>query len=295
MKNLETKTLLNQTREELSDAEQTHLSQHSQHSHHSQHNATPQQHNYKITLAYNGAPFAGFARQPKQLTVQGNIEEALTLMLKQDIETVCAGRTDAGVHACGQVVNFLTNIDIFTQREPHSFLRSLNALTHDDISCALVEEVPTDFSARFSAKAREYRYFIHTGPTPSLFLNNFSWHIPHALNVCAMEEASRALIGEHDFKSFCYAQSAIDKPTHRNVSEISFATECILEEEFLVIKVVGNAFLHSMVRTIVGSLVMVGREKRPPLWIEEVLQAKDRQSAGETAPAQGLVFWRVLY
>ena len=290
--------------------------------------------NYALKIAYDGAPFCGFARQPEQLTVQGNLEGALKVVFRQEVQTVCAGRTDAGVHARGQVVNFLVEDNLiksdsfFSARvsgirkkhtigepaNPYSLtpnpsnrdqglgisgtekiLRSLNALTHDGISVLEMNEVPDDFSARFSAKTREYRYFIYNKKTPPVFSSNFAWHVSKPLDVSAMRLASTFLIGEHDFKSFCLACSSVDKTTMRNVFEISFEHVQFFGEELLQIKVVGNAFLHSMVRTIIGTLVLVGKQKKDGTWVKDVLEAKDRRAAGENAPAKGLVFWDVEY
>jgi tRNA pseudouridine38-40 synthase len=249
-------------------------------------------HNYALKIAYNGSPFCGFARQPQQLTVQGNLESALSTITRQEIQTVCAGRTDAGVHARGQVVNFFTNDKI---KDADSFLRSTNALTHDGISILDIKEVDEDFSARFSATKREYRYFISNSKTPPIFSKDFSWHVAKPLDVQAMEEGSEFIIGEHDFRSFCLACSADKGITMRNVESISFEHVQNFGEELLQITIIGNAFLHSMVRTIVGTLVEVGKGKKPQTWIQDVLNARTRQAAGENAPAKGLVFWKVYY
>ena len=248
-----------------------------------------------LAVAYNGKPFSGFARQPGQLTVQGELEHALELLFRREVETTCAGRTDAGVHAHAQVVSFDISPDELRDRTLESLARSMNALTHEAIVVRSVDERELGFSARFDATEREYRYFICVELAPPIFLRDFSWHIPKPLDVEAMREASRALIGEHDFKSFCMAASAVGKPTCRNVHEISFAREEVMGERAVVITVKGNAFLHSMVRTIVGTLVMVGRGQRKPEWVADVLQACDRCAAGENAPAAGLVFWDVSY
>lgn len=246
-------------------------------------------------LSYNGAPFSGFARQNDQLTVQGSIEEALELLFRRPIETTCAGRTDAGVHALCQVVSFDLFDDEWFRRKPETLLKSLNALTDDAISIRTVRLMPEDFSARFSAVSREYRYYICTdGPAP-LLMENFSWHLGKPLDIEKMKEASYFLLGEHDFKSFCMAVSAKDKPTHRYVAQISFKQEQIWNSNFVVMTVIGNAFLHSMVRTMVGTLVLVGLGKRDPEWVREVLHARNRQAAGQNAPAQGLVLWNVNY
>ena len=222
-------------------------------------------HTLALTLSYNGAPFSGFARQPGQTTVQGDLEDALRMLFRRDVETTCAGRTDAGVHALGQVVSFDVDDRDIAGRSLPSLRRSLNALTHDAIS------------------------------TCPIFMKDFSWFVPGGLDITAMEAGAQYLLGEHDFKSFCMAASAEGKPTHRNVREISFHPETVMGENLMSIKVVGNAFLHSMVRTIVGTLVMVGKGQRDADWVGEVLEACDRRVAGENAPAQGLVFWRVIY
>ena len=248
-----------------------------------------------LTVSYNGAPFSGFARQPGQLTVQGELEQALSLVFRRHMEVVCSGRTDAGVHALGQVVSFDVANDELEGRNMRSLRRSLNALTHEGITVREVEERQPGFSARFDAQWREYHYHVCLDEVPPLFMRDFSWYVHGQLDIDAMREAAAYLIGEHDFKSFCMAASAVGKPTCRNVHEISLSREMIMGEGILTIKVVGNAFLHSMVRTIVGTLVMVGRGQRKPEWVREVLEARNRTAAGENAPAAGLVFWRVRY
>lgn len=248
-----------------------------------------------LTVSYNGAPFSGFARQPGQLTVQGELEQALSLIFRRPMEVVCSGRTDAGVHALGQVVSFDVANDELEGRNLYSLRRSLNALTHEDITVREVEERQPGFSARFDAQWREYHYHVCLDEVPPLFMRDFSWYVHGQLDTDAMREAAAHLVGEHDFKSFCMTASAVGKPTCRNVHEISLSQEMIMGEGILTIKVVGNAFLHSMVRTIVGTLVMVGRGQRKPEWVREVLEARNRTAAGENAPAAGLVFWRVQY
>lgn len=253
------------------------------------------EHTLALTLSYNGAPFSGFARQPGQLTVQGDVESALELLFKRPVEMACAGRTDAGVHALGQVVSFDIDERDLAGRSLPSLRRSLNALTNDAITVREIEPKRYGFSARFDAQAREYHYHLCVDGTSPIFMKDFSWFVPGGLNVSAMEMGAQCLLGEHDFKSFCMAASAEGKPTCRNVREISFHPETVMGENLLTIKVVGNAFLHSMVRTMVGTLVMVGKGQRDTAWVPEVLEARDRQAAGENAPAQGLVFWRVIY
>lgn len=199
------------------------------------------------------------------------------------------------MHARGQVVSFDIDECELRGRTPYNLRRSLNALTCEGIVVRAVEERPRGFSARFDAQWREYKYFLATGDTPPVFTDRTAWYVGPNLDIAAMERGATHLIGEHDFKSFCLAASAVGKPTCRNVEEISIASEEILGEPHRVITVRGNAFLHSMVRTIVGTLVMVGRGQRDPDWVAEVLAARDRQAAGENAPARGLIFWSVGY
>ena len=259
-------------------------------------------HTLAMKVAYRGEAFSGFARQPEQLTVQGELERALEMLLRRPVETTCAGRTDAGVHARGQVVSFEVYEDELAEMDERdaqrarfaSFRRSLNAITHDDISVRSIWQAADGFSARFDAQAREYRYALAVDETPPVFMRDFAWHVG-PLDIVAMERASRCLIGEQDFKSFCRASSAVDKPTCRNVMEVSFSEEERFGEQLVIVKVVGSSFLHSMVRTIVGTLVEVGRGRKPESWVAEALAACDRTAAGETAPAQGLVFWEVRY
>lgn len=247
-----------------------------------------------LRLAYRGGAFAGFARQPGLLTVQGDLEQALEVALRRPVETVCAGRTDTGVHARGQVVSFDISLDELANLEPWRFRRSLNALTHDDISVRTVCQMPDGFSARFDARWREYRYFFCIDEDSPVFCRDFCWHTG-PLDSAAMATASQCLIGEHDFKSFCKAVSAVGKPTCRELMKVDFSHEQRAGENLLVMRVVGSSFLHSMVRTLAGTLVAVGRGRRSPAWAAEVLAAQDRTAAGECAPACGLVFWEVGY
>lgn len=212
-----------------------------------------------LDISYFGEPFSGFARQPGQLTVQGSIEDALKTIFSAEVETTCAGRTDAGVHALHQFVSFEAPKD---DVELDKLRKSLEQLTHEDIHINSVAFKDDDFSARFSAKARKYSYFICNQPTPSLFMRNCSWHVPKTLDIESMNIAAQALLGEHDFKSFCVAKSAEDKTTMRNISKIDIIEHEIFKDHILEIQVCGNAFLHSMVRTIIGTLIKIGLRQR---------------------------------
>ena len=246
-----------------------------------------------LTVAYDGEPFAGFARQPGLVTVQGQLESALSTVLRRPVETVGAGRTDAGVHALGQVVSFEAG-----EVEAGDFdrlRRSLNALAGEGIAVRQVRMARPGFSARFDATAREYRYRIMVGPVPPLFIARVAWHVATELDVSAMREAATLLVGEHDFGSFCVTESAVGQRTVRRVDRVELLDEEHLGESCLMLKVVGNAFLHSMVRVIVGTLAEVGTGRRAPAWVSDVLAARTRTAAGPTAPAHGLTLWRVEY
>ena len=245
-----------------------------------------------LTVAYDGAAFLGFARQPAGETVQSRLERSLTVVCRRPVDTVCAGRTDTGVHALGQVVSFPAH---HGDPDARALVRSLNALVGPAIRVSDVRRATSGFSARFDAVSREYRYRIASGPVPPLFLEHVSWWVKRPLDVDAMRHAARALVGEHDFRSFCVADSAQGKRTVRRVAAIDLFDEVQLGERSLVVRVEGNAFLHSMVRTIVGSLVEVGVGRCPAGWVGEALAARDRAAAGPTAPACGLTLWRVEY
>jgi len=251
-----------------------------------------------IKLAYDGTHFSGFARQDNARTVQGDLERALETLAGTSIDTVCAGRTDAGVHALSQIVSCSVSDELVENKD--QLMRSLNALTPDDVVIRNITCVEDEFSARFDATAREYRYRIAQGESPPLFMTPYSWYVSQELDIDAMKQAAEYLIGEHDFASFCVTKSAHelhdqDLSTCREVFAIEFEQEMIMGEPILSIVVKGNAFLHSMVRVMVGTLIEVGRGKREPQWVREVLDACDRTQAGQTAPAQGLILTHVEY
>lgn len=245
-----------------------------------------------LTVSYDGSGFAGFARQPRLRTVQGAIEEALSIALRRTVEVVGAGRTDAGVHALGQVVSFA---GAPSDPDLRALLRSVNALAGDGVAVTGARLANPGFSARFDATAREYRYRIVTGPARPLFLGGFAWHVPASLDLAAMESASALLMGEHDFRSFCVTESAEGQRTHRFVRSLEVYEAEELGERCVMVRVVGNAFLHSMVRVIVGTLVEVGTGRWDPQRVGEALAACDRKAAGPTAPAKGLVLHAVEY
>ncbi|MDR1016593.1 MAG: tRNA pseudouridine(38-40) synthase TruA [Coriobacteriales bacterium] len=256
---------------------------------------------FALKIAYLGSNFSGFARQPRQRSVQGELEQSLTRLLDQPIVLACAGRTDAGVHALGQIISFVVKPEMLTHSarllQPSLLQRALNADLPKDIFCRGAKLAPEAFSARFDARARTYRYLICQ--ERPLFIHAW-WLRRHPLDLAAMREAAALLIGEHDFKSFCVAKSAAalearGLSTCRELIQLKLFRRSVLGQPCLVVEVTGNAFLHSMVRTMVGTLVKVGLGQRDPSWVAEVLAARSRAAAGDSAPADGLYLWSVDY
>ncbi len=240
-----------------------------------------------LGIEYDGSRFAGWQMQKHGTrTVQGCLEDALSTVAAEPVQVICAGRTDTGVHATGQVVHF----DCAAERPDKAWIMGVNANLPDDISSFWVKRVADDFSARFSATARQYRYIILNRNARSAVLDRkVTWKHGH-LDADAMHQAAQVLIGEQDFSSFrsaaCQAEHA-----RRNVHWIKVHRA----GDLVYVDIQANAFLHHMVRNIVGSLMMVGRGEQPVEWIEELMQVQDRNLAGPTAPADGLYLVKVTY
>ncbi|WP_337370593.1 tRNA pseudouridine(38-40) synthase TruA [Parolsenella catena] len=247
-----------------------------------------------LKLGYRGADFCGFAAQPGRRTVAGEVVRSLETLLRREVDLTCAGRTDAGVHAIAQYVSVPVTADELAL-PVRRLMHGLSALLPDDISPAVLYHAPKGFSARFDARSRSYRYRIVAGEARPVLAWDHAWWLRSDLDVAAMGEAASALVGEHDFKSFCKATSAEGRPTHRCVMRCDVSEQAECGERVICIDVVGNAFLHSMVRTIAGTLVEVGRGHRSPAWVGEALAACDRKAAGPCAPAKGLTFVGVDY
>jgi tRNA pseudouridine38-40 synthase len=241
----------------------------------------------KCIIAYDGTNFAGYQLQPNKRTVQGELERALAQIHKGDsIRVYASGRTDASVHAYGQVIHFDSPFAIPEER----WAKALNALLPDDIIVKEVNKVPSSFHARFSAKAKEYRYRVRTAQEPDVFLRNYVYHYPYPLNNEAMEKALTYLIGTHDFTSFCSAKTDVEDKV-RTI----YKAKMFVEKDEIVFQLIGNGFLYNMVRIIVGTMLEVGRGKIKPEDIPFILEKKDRSLAGKTAPGNGLYLWSVQY
>ncbi len=243
--------------------------------------------NIKLIIEYDGTNYQGWQKQSKGETIQGVIEEKLKKITSEDIHLIGSGRTDAGVHALGQVANFKTNSNI----DIYSLQRALNSLLPKDIVIKKVEEVELDFNARKNAKSKLYEYRILNQELPSPFLRTYAWHIPYKLNWIEIRRATQIIIGEHDFSSFRSAGSAV-----KNSIRKIFRAEWKKGKEGLILfEVEANGFLKQMVRSIVGTLVEVGRGKINSEEFKIILESKDRSKAGPTAPACGLFLKGVKY
>ncbi len=245
-----------------------------------------------LTIAYDGSSFAGFARQPSVETVQGRLEAALETVLRRQVETVGAGRTDAGVHALAQVVSFAAREG---DPDPIRLARSVSALAGPEIVVREVRMAREGFSARHDALSRQYRYRLALGSARPVFVSRYAWWLSGSIDLGGMREGAACLLGRHDFRSFCVAESADTASTMRELDLLELEEGTDLGERVVSLTVEGRSFLHSMVRIIVGTLVEVGAGRRSPEWVGEVLEARDRRAAGQTAPPQGLSLWAVSY
>lgn len=240
----------------------------------------------KLTLAYNGSNYHGWQRQPMLPTIQGQLETALRRLTQQAIPIHGAGRTDAGVHALGQVAHFSAD----RRFQPRDWIRGLNALLPEDIVINAAEAVNDRFHARYSAKKKHYRYVIRNTTQRSPFERQTSWLFKESLVLDQMSKAAKALCGEHSFTSFCAARSEV------NDHNIDLKEIQIEKKEYrIALTFKASRFLQYMVRNIVGFLVEVGRGKRSPDEVSEILEAKDRTVAGPTAPPHGLFLLKVDY
>ncbi len=241
----------------------------------------------KLVVAYDGAAYNGFQVQPNGPTIQAVMEAALARLLDEPVRLRAAGRTDAGVHARGQVVDFADS----GRRPAETIVRGGNALLPPDIRILSAEETDPAFDARRRATGKEYRYFLHTAPVASPFLARYSWHFDRPLDLAAMRDALARVVGEHDFSAFrgqgCTARSPVRRIERAEIGEFAPSLHYAA--------IAGNGFLRHMVRNIVGTVVDAGKGKIFPARVGEILAARDRTMAGLNAPAHGLFLWQVGY
>jgi tRNA pseudouridine38-40 synthase len=242
--------------------------------------------NIMLTLCYDGTDFHGWQRQPGRRTVQHTLEEAIERLTGARPTAAASGRTDAGVHALGQVVHFFTA----SRHSAEVFLKGLNALLPLEVRVLAVQDVPQSFHATLDAKSKRYLYEIDNAPVASPFLLRYSWHVFNKLDTESMSRAASALLGRHDFRSF-----ETDWPNRTSSVRTVFDLVVARNEHQVSIEVEADGFLYNMVRAIAGTLVLVGSGKRPESWVGEVLRAESRIVAGPTAPPQGLFLVQVRY
>jgi len=278
---------------------------------------------WRLRVAYDGSGFHGFAAQEGIQTVAGTLSAALSRVTRTDVALTCAGRTDAGVHALDQVVHFDLPADRSAALDPDALVRSCNSQVGPAIVVRSAEVAPAGFDARHSALARRYRYLVVNAPVPDPLLAGLAWHVPDALDLRAMTAAADALLGEHDFRAFCrrVPGTAPSDPIPRRVLDARWtrldgrppgarsAGTSDLEErtaaagpslvpvvgDLLAFEIEANAFCHQMVRSLVGTLVEVGRGRKRASDILHILRSADRAQAGQPAPPQGLTLIAVRY
>lgn len=242
---------------------------------------------YKLTIEYDGTPFSGWQRQAERPSVQQALEEAIERFSGEAVTTQAAGRTDAGVHGLGQVVHF----DLSKKWDPFRIREALNYhLRPDPVAILLAEAVDDDFEARFSAKARHYEYRILNRRAPPVIERNHVWHVPMPLDAEAMDHAAGLILGTHDFTTFRSAECQAKSPL-RTLDVFTVRREI----EHIVITASARSFLHHQVRSMVGSLKLVGEGKWKPLDFRAALDARDRKRCGAMAPSDGLYLTRVDY
>jgi len=244
--------------------------------------------NFKLVLEYDGSHYHGWQRQLGVLTIQEVLESRLEIMLGGPIRVRGSGRTDAGVHARGQVVNFHSR----TGLQPHEIQRGLNSLLPPDIVVLESEEVPDSFHARFSAASKIYEYHILNRPTPSAIDRQLAWHIRHPLALSPMEECLDMILGTHDFSAFMASGSSVTS-TERCIYRAQWERRG--GDQRLVFTFEANGFLRHMVRNLIGTLIEVGKGKSTPKDFSDIMAARDRRRAGMTAPAHGLYLVTVHY
>ncbi len=241
----------------------------------------------KCVFSYDGSAFSGYQVQPNQRTVQTVFEQALKKMHKgQTIRIYSSGRTDAGVHAVGQVIHFDSPYHI----QPTNWKIALNSLLPSEIVVDNIHQTDSDFHARFDVISKEYRYKVSLKHDRDVFMRNYHFHYPYHLDYISIKEAIKYIVGTHDFTSFCSAKTdVVDRV--RTIYEIEFYEE----NDLLTFRFIGSGFLYNMVRIMVGTLLEVGQGLKKPEEIPTIIQACDRAQAGKTVPGTGLYLWKVNY
>ncbi len=244
---------------------------------------------YKILIAYEGTQYGGWQIQPNSVSIQALIEQALCTVLREPLDLIGSGRTDAGVHALGQIAHFVSSSKI----DCYKTLASLNGLLPSDIRIVSLEEAPDDFHARYSAKSKTYHYRLHLDPIPDPFKQRYAYHVPYPIDVALLKQAAQHFVGTHDFTSFANepGRGAVAKDPIRTLYHL----EIIEEPGGVRLVFQGEGFLYKMVRNIVGTLLDVCAGKIASDDIPSIIAAKDRRCAGRSAPPHGLYLFEVKY
>lgn len=244
----------------------------------------------KLVIAYDGTAYQGWQVQRIGTGVQEKLETALGTIFRSQPRTQSSSRTDTGVHALGMVAHFDVPLAEFRMR-PAKLVLALNAHLPEDIRVMSAARVPKDFHARFTARGKQYRYYVWNGPALNPLLRKTTWHVPKKLDLEVMRKAAHHFIGRHDFQSFT------SNPGYVRGSTVRTLTRCDVRRQagLLTFIIEGEGFLYKMCRGLVGTLVQVGLRRFPPGEIRTMLATRDRRAAGMTAPANGLVLWKVFY
>ena len=247
--------------------------------------------NFKIVIEYDGRKYSGWQIQKDRITIQSELEKSLSIILNQRINIKASGRTDAGVHAYGQVASFIANTELPCEK----IKKGVNSILNDSIVIRECDIVHGNFHARYDAVSKEYHYHILNRPDPCAIQKNYIWHIKKRLDLSRMQECCSIITGKHDFKSF----EGSGSPKYSTIRKIYFAEFSIntnnSNSDTIVFKISANGFLKFMVRNIIGTIVLAGLSKIDTQDFENILKAKNRNLAGPTAPAQGLFLMNVKY
>jgi tRNA pseudouridine38-40 synthase len=242
--------------------------------------------NIKLTIEYDGTRYSGWQRQINGISIEETVDTALKKLIKEDIKIYGASRTDAGVHARGQVANFITNSII----PAYKFPSALNGILPKDIVIVNSEEVPLEFHSRYYSKGKAYSYIMFNRKIRPAFMNNYMAHVPYELNFEIMEAATRDFLGTHDFAAFKSNGGSV-KTSVRTIKRL----ELLKRDNIITLNIEGDSFLYNMVRIIAGTLIDIGRGRIPHNTVPDIILSKDRNRAGKTAPACGLCLERIYY